>query len=204
MARHAKLLSQKPSPAESARPAGARRSAEARRLAEREQISGEIRMPADLTARRARRAAPPRHPGRQSAGKTTASARTAVPERTLSGRLIVMTLVALVVVSFLVPTVRTYFQQRGEIAELEAGIAEEQERQDELESQINRWDDPEYVRQQARERVNLVMPGERRYHVIGDLSGEESTPENQEDQEVRTDLPWADALWDSLVRSAVD
>ncbi|GAA3065754.1 MULTISPECIES: septum formation initiator family protein [Actinomycetes] len=178
-------------------------SAEARRLAEREQVSGEIRMPADLAARRARRVSPPKQ-RRPSGERTAVSARSLVPERTLSGRLIVMTLVALVVVSFLVPTVRTYLQQRSELAELEAGIAEEQQRQDALESEISRWDDPEYVRQQARERINLAMPGERQYHVIGDLTGEDDTPENQEDSEVRTDLPWAEALWDSLVRSAVD
>lgn len=208
MGRHAKHPRENPPETEKPRSERRRATAEARRLAEREQISGEIRMPVDITARRARRAAPQRDLDRDStgrpAGKTTASARTMVPERTLSGRLIVMTLVALVVVSFLVPTVRTYIQQRGEIAELEAGIAEQQERQDELESEVTRWDDPEYVRQQARERVNLVMPGERQYHVIGDLGGDDDAPENQEDSEVRTDLPWADALWDSLVRSAVD
>ena len=182
------------------------RSAEDRRLAEREQVSGEIRMPADLAARRARRAAGQKDPAaeRPRSSSTPASARTLVPERTLSGRLIIMTLVALVVVSFLVPTVRTYFQQRAELSELEAGIAEQQELQSELESEVSRWDDPEYVRQQARGRINLVMPGERQYHVIGELTASEEAPENQEDGEVRTDLPWAEALWDSLVRSAVD
>lgn len=199
MARHARRSGSEASQQQS--PSSA---AEARRLAEREQISGEIRMPADLTARRARRVSPPQERLRPSGKRTAVSAGALVPERTLSGRLIVMTLVALVVVSFLVPTVRTFLQQRAEIAELEAGISEEQQRQDELESEVSRWDDPEFVRQQARERINLVMPGERQYHVIGDLTGEDDTPENQEDSEVRTDLPWAEALWDSLVRSAVD
>lgn len=180
------------------------RAKEARRLEEREQVSGEIRTPADITAKRAKRAAA--HPAgtSQRSPKTPASSRTLVPERTFSGRMIVLTLVTLVVISFLVPTVRTYFQQRAEISELEAEIAAEQELQTELETDLARWDDPEYVRQQARERINLVMPGERRYHVIGEPEIAADIPEHHEPGEVRTDLPWGDALWDSLVRAAAE
>lgn len=182
-----------------------------RRLAEREQVSGEIRTPKEVTVTRDRR----RPASSFGAGigaqrgsgprRTPVSAQTAVPERTFSGRMIALTVVALVVVSFLVPTVRTYFQQHAEIAELEAEIAVEEEQQEELETEAARWEDPEFVRQQARERINLVMPGERRYYVIGDSEETPSdVPEEQEHGEVRTDLPWADALWDSLVRSAAE
>ena len=105
----------------------------------------------------------------------------------------------------MVPTARTYFQQRAEVSQLEAEIAQEQERQGDLEADIARWDDPEYVRQQARERINLVMPGERRYQIVGELDeAGTDVPENQESGEVRTDLPWADALWDSVMRSAAE
>lgn len=194
-------------------------AARARRLAEREQVSGEIRTPKAVTAARARRRTPSAASSSESSSadsgerrqegdgprRTPVSAQTAVPERTFSGRMIVLTVVALVVISFLVPTVRTYFQQRAEISELEAEIAAEEHRQAELETEIARWEDPEFVRQQARERINLVMPGERRYYVIGEPEEAPSeVPEGQEDGEVRTDLPWADALWDSLVRSAAE
>lgn len=178
------------------------RAARERRLAEREQISGEIRTPQKITAQRARRIQKPEPAAAK--GKTPVSSKTLVPERTFSGRIIVLTLVTLVVISFLIPTARTYFQQRAEIAELESQIALEEQRQSDLESDIARWDDPEYVRQQGRERINLVMPGERRYHVVGDPEPASGLPENQEGNEVRSDLPWGDALWDSLVRSAAE
>ncbi|MDO5493478.1 MAG: septum formation initiator family protein [Nesterenkonia sp.] len=179
------------------------RSAPQRRLAERDQVSGEIRVPARITAARARRAE--ERGGRDHRSARPVSARTSVPERTVSGRMIVLTLVALVVLSFMVPTARTYFQQRAEVSQLEAEIAQEQERQGDLEADIARWDDPEYVRQQARERINLVMPGERRYQIVGELDeAGTDVPENQESGEVRTDLPWADALWDSVMRSAAE
>lgn len=129
------------------------------------------------------------------------SAATTVPERTFPGRMIVLSLVVLVVISFLVPTVNSFFQQRSEMMELEAQIAAEQQEQAELQSELLRWDDPDFVRQQARERINLVMPGERRYQVMGTEDSEEELAE-LDSAEVRDDLPWAEALWDSLVRSA--
>ena len=179
-----------------------KRSAEARRLAEREEFSGEIRTPSDISARRARRADRPQ--SGQKPRRVPVSAGAMVPERTFSGRIIVLTIVTLVVISFLVPTARSFFQQRSELNELQAEIAEETDRQDELYSELGRWEDPEFVRQQARERVNLVMPGERRYQVLGDPGDAEEIPENQADTDVRTDLPWAEALWDSVLRSAAE
>lgn len=176
------------------------RRAEERRLAEREQISGEIRTPAEITARRARRADKPQVAA--TPRKTPASARTLVPERTFSGRMIVLTIVTLVVISFLVPTVRTYLHQSAEVAELSEQIAAEEERQAELYSRLQRWDDPEFVRQQARERINLVMPGERRYHVMGDLS--EAEVQNVADEVTEEQPEWSDALWESVVESAAE
>ena len=141
-----------------------------RRLAEREQISGEIRTPAEITARRAKRSDKPQRASTRPSKKTPVSAQALVPERTFSGRLIVLTIVTLVVISFLVPTVRTYLQQSEEIEEMSEQIADEAAPGRAV-LHSERWDDPEFVRQQARERINLVMPGERRYpHVIGDLS----------------------------------
>lgn len=176
------------------------RKAEERRLAEREQISGEIRTPAEITARRARRADKPQTSSAESSRRTPVSARTLVPERTFSARMIVLTVVTLVVISFLVPTVRTYLHQRAEVAELSDQIAAEEERQAELYSTLQRWDDPEFVRQQARERINLVMPGERRYHIMGDLT--ETDVENVADEVSEDETEWTDALWESVVESA--
>lgn len=176
------------------------RKAEERRLAEREQISGEIRTPEEITARRARRADKPQTSSAAPSGKTPVSARTLVPERTFSGRMIVLTVVTLVVISFLVPTVRTYLHQRAEVTELSDQIAAEEERQAELYSTLQRWDDPEFVRQQARERINLVMPGERRYHIMGDLS--ETDVENVADEVSEDETEWTEALWESVVESS--
>ncbi|GAA1103120.1 FtsB family cell division protein [Nesterenkonia jeotgali] len=175
------------------------RAAQARRLAEREQVSGEIRTPADITARRKKRSS-----GASGSTKTPVSAATVVPERTFPGRMIVLSIVVLVVISFLVPTVNSFFQQRSEMNELQTQIAAEQEEQAQLQSELVRWDDPDFVRQQARERINLVMPGERRYQVMGESEPSPEQAPELDSEEVRHDLPWAEALWDSLVRSAAE
>lgn len=96
----------------------------------------------------------------------------------------------------------TYLHQSAEVAELSEQIAAEEERQAELYSRLQRWDDPEFVRQQARERINLVMPGERRYHVMGDLS--EAEVQNVADEVTEEQPEWSDALWESVVESAAE
>ncbi|TLP76880.1 FtsB family cell division protein [Nesterenkonia sphaerica] len=174
--------------------------ARARRLQEREQVSGEIRTPDEITARRARRADRPQQHAQRPSTTTPVSARTLVPERTFSGRMIVLTIVTLVVISFLVPTVRTYMQQRAELSELATQIAQEQQLQEELYSELARWDDPQFVQRQARERINLMVPGERRYHVIGDLGTVEVETDSAED--IAEDGDWADELWESVIESA--
>ncbi|NDK31058.1 FtsB family cell division protein [Nesterenkonia haasae] len=174
--------------------------ARARRLQEREQVSGEIRTPDEITARRARRADRPQQSAQRPSVKTPVSARTLVPERTFSGRMIMLTIVTLVVISFLVPTVRTYMQQRAEINELAGQISEEQQRQEELYSELARWDDPQFVQRQARERINLMVPGERRYHVIGDLEDQEIQTDSADDS--TEDQDWTDDLWESVIDSA--
>ncbi|RZU62121.1 FtsB family cell division protein [Zhihengliuella halotolerans] len=128
-----------------------------------------------------------------------------VPMRSFSGRLIALAVVLAAVTIMLLPTVGVYMDQREELQELRANIAQLEEEQDGLETLIARWEDPAYIRQQARERINLVMPGERKYMVVGEPAPEESPlPENASPSEVRTDLPWVDALWDSVKRAATD
>ena len=122
-----------------------------------------------------------------------------VPAKAFSGRLLVLAMVSAVVTVLLAPSVSTYLHQRSEIAALEADIAAKEQSAQELQSQLDRWADPNYIKQQARERIFLVMPGETRYLVKGE-HGVENVEQQAQEQE--TDLQWVDALWDSVTRSA--
>lgn len=128
-----------------------------------------------------------------------------VPARNFSGRSVALLVVLFVAAVLLAPTLRVYLDQQAELRAVQEDIAAQQEEQRELTAQIARWDDPAYIQQQARDRFNLVMPGEKAYMVIGgDETVEDPVPGPASPGEVNPDMPWADALWDSVVRAGTD
>ena len=68
-------------------------------------------------------------------------------------------------------SMRAYLEQRAHLAALEADIAESRANIEDLEREKERWDDPAFVRAQARERFGWVLPGEVAFQVI-DEDGE--------------------------------
>ena len=162
-----------------------------KRLRERAELSGAIRSGGGSG------------PGQPAAHQQPAGTAAPVPARAFSGRMLALAVILVVVTVLLLPSVGTYMSQRSEIAQLQSSIAEKQQQQDDLKTQISRWDDPAYVKAQARNRINLVMPGEKKYMVVG-ATGDDSAAGPQSVGDVRTDLPWVDSLWDTVVRSATD
>jgi cell division protein FtsB len=115
----------------------------------------------------------------------------------LTGRAVVLLLVvAALVVSSVVP-MRTFFEQRADLAALRAQTAEQQARVAALEAQQLRWDDPAYVEAQARTRLHFVMPGEVGYVVLEpDEAPDPETARAQ--QEAASTDPWYSTLWGSV------
>jgi cell division protein FtsB len=64
-------------------------------------------------------------------------------------------------------SLKAYFQQHSQIEDLRAQIASSQGSITKLESEKARWNDPAYVREQARARFGYLMPGQTSYVVIG-------------------------------------
>ncbi|TKV28394.1 septum formation initiator family protein [Arthrobacter sp. NamB2] len=159
------------------------------RAAERSQLAGNIRR-GRLGSRRAESAIQP------------AEEATPIPAKSFSGRLLALAVVLIAVIVLLAPSVSRYAQQQAELDALRADIARQQQEQADYQSELARWDDPAFVKQQARERIFLVMPGETRYLVKGGDGIEESTGEGS--ATAPTDLPWVDSLWSSIARAATD
>ena len=90
------------------------------------------------------------------------------PSSRLTGRAAVLVLVLAVLMVSYASSLRAYLQQRSHINDLKTQIAQHEANIDELESEKERWDDPAYVAQQARERLGYVMPGEKTYLVLGE------------------------------------
>ncbi|MFP5316566.1 MAG: septum formation initiator family protein, partial [Actinomycetes bacterium] len=171
-------------------PARTRTSPSEARAAERSQLAGAIR-----TA-----SAPFRKPSQRAI--VPAEDAEPIPAKAFSGRLLALAVVLVTITVLLAPSIRTYLQQQAETEALQDRIAALQQEQDVLETQIARWEDPAYIRQQARDRLFLVMPGETRYLVKGGTAVESSG--EQQSAASPGDLPWADALWESVERAATD
>lgn len=117
----------------------------------------------------------------------------------LTGRAAILVLVLAVLAVSFASSLRAYLQQRSHIDELQATIAERKAAIAELEDEKERWRDPAYVGQQARE-LGYVAAGDTPYIVLGEdgqplgSASDLADPAEIGSGEERT---WVDDLWDS-------
>jgi cell division protein FtsB len=116
-------------------------------------------------------------------------------------RLVAFGVVVVVLALSYASTIRLYFTQQHDLAVAEQQIAERTARVAQLQSQLDRWNDPAYVEAQARARLNWVMPGEAGYTVV-DASGN-VVPGTATEDEAATETaaatgPWWDRLWKAV------
>ena len=83
----------------------------------------------------------------------------------------ILTLVLVLLVASYTGSFHAWWNQKQEIAALEVRKAAAEDEIAELQDIEQRWNDPAFIRNQARERFGWVMPGEVGYRVIG-LDGE--------------------------------
>ena len=145
-------------------------------------------------------------PGSRPVVERAADSTDPVPAKAFSGRMLALALVMVAITILLAPTVKIFLEKRSEIAGLQADITASQAKQADLKRQISRWQDPNFVKQQARDRINMVMPGETGYWVFGsdipaDTPATGAAATSGDSQET---LPWVDSLWESIRRSATD
>lgn len=64
-------------------------------------------------------------------------------------------------------SLQIFLGQQHDLAVAEQQIRDRTAQVADLEAELNRWNDPDYVRAQARARLGWVMPGETGYRVVG-------------------------------------
>ncbi len=119
----------------------------------------------------------------------------------ISWRAIVLTLVLAVAFVLVTPTLRYYLRQQEQERRLDEQVLALEARNDQLQAAIDRWDDPDYVRSQARERLGYVMPGQRPYVVVDPevVVGEEAERAYQEEMGyIPPARAWYAEMWDSV------
>ncbi|SEB35437.1 Cell division protein FtsB [Paramicrobacterium humi] len=117
--------------------------------------------------------------------------------------LMMMALIVLGVV-VLAPNLKALVEQRQEIAQLQRDVADQKDDVTDLQKERERWNDPSYVKTQARERFFYVSPGEISFIVINDLD-ETFLPDTTEpvsDELTQTKVDWASSLLTSVLTSA--
>lgn len=106
-------------------------------------------------------------------------------------------MLGLLAVSYAYP-LRAWYDQGREQSALRAETERLAESVDELEAELRLWDDPEYVRAQARDRLGYVMPGEIGYIVI-DEAGAEVPEIGPDGLPVEVGAEWHTRLWNSVL-----
>ncbi len=95
---------------------------------------------------------------------------------------------------------RNYFEQRATLAQLNADIAQQQQRKGELTKELNKYQNEDYIKEQARTRLGLIEPGESAFRIMSPkihsgTPGSDSIGQHEEPTESK---PWYQELWDSI------
>ena len=141
-----------------------------------------------------------RRTSRQRPGRAATPSRTPGTRGRFSALQVgILILVLILVLVMIAVPVRHYFQQRAEIARLSASIAERTERRDALVDEIEKYRSEAYIREQARQRLGVIEPGETPFRIIDpEITTSTATTVGGEDTTQTVSDPWWDVLWNSV------
>ena len=106
-----------------------------------------------------------RHPTGRTAGKhEVARGRTSQPR--LTARAAVLAVVALILLTLAVAPLRALIDQRSDLAKLEQQAEQLADRNARLEARVDRFTDPTYLEELARECLGMVRPGETAFVMV--------------------------------------
>ena len=85
--------------------------------------------------------------------------------RRTSNRVLALSAIFFILALTIAPPVKHYFTQRAQISALKAELSADNTALQKAREELLLWQDPEYIKSQARERLHFVLPGERQYIV---------------------------------------
>lgn len=116
------------------------------------------------------------------------------------------------------PDVQSYLNQRRQIVEMQESIQQAKDEVQDMQAERDRWQDPVYIRSQARDRLYYVLPGEVSYLVMDaeglDLSDKSQTlgallAQQRNADEISLEVSaakenWVESVLEVLLRAAVE
>ena len=131
-----------------------------------------------------------------------------------------VSLIAVIVLGSLLVAqdVQTFLNQRREIVEMEQSIELARQSVEDMEAERDRWQDPVYIRSQARDRLYYVLPGEVSYLVmnaegmdfsdtsgtLGEILAKRRSADEISQEVMAAKDNWVDSLMESFLRAALD
>ena len=117
----------------------------------------------------------------------------------VSGFTVLVASLTILGILILAPTLKIVVEQRQQVADLQADLKRNQNALNSLNKQKARWDDPAYIRTQARDRLYYVMPGEINFLVVNDVNIEPSRVEAPSASLTTTDTNWVAGALNSVL-----
>ena len=121
--------------------------------------------------------------------------------RRTSGRMFVLVTILFLLTLTLAPPLKHYFTQRAQINSLNAQLVSDNKALEKARQELLLWQDPEFVKSQARERLHFVLPGERQYIVSEGKTSPETTVTTKVANALVDGQPWYTRLIASISES---
>lgn len=132
----------------------------------------------------------------------------------------IVTVLAILITGVLVltPQVQIWFNQRQQIADLTVQVEQARKELANMKVERKRWEDPVYIRSQARDRLYYVLPGEVSYLVMdvngintsdvsGTMGAKLAAQRHSSDISasiLRTKKNWVDSLMQTVIRAGLE
>ena len=121
--------------------------------------------------------------------------------RGLTGRALVLGAVLILLTVVLAPPLHRYLAARSAVQQAEQQRHDDQKQLAELKAQLKQWDNPAYIEEQARSRLQYAMPGDTVYVVVrpGEQTGVGGTPQRDRAAVQVPGGTWNQRLWGSVL-----
>jgi hypothetical protein len=86
--------------------------------------------------------------------------------------------------------VKHYFTQRAQINALKSQLSADNSALQKARQELLLWQDPEYIKSQARERLHFVLPGERQYIVTDESTTDSNNTPTKIASALTDGQPW--------------
>ena len=118
--------------------------------------------------------------------------------RRTSNRVLALSAILFFLALTIAPPVKHYFTQRAQISALKSQLSADQTALQKARQELLLWQDPEYIKTQARERLHFVLPGERQYIVVDDSTSNSTNGTTKVASSLTDGQPWYSRLIASI------